>query len=173
LTLVGVVAWNLEPVRTFAAGLIGQGPVYFLTFFAQLWALFALGMAAHVFRDRLVLSWWILAAIAIANYLLQDFTLGRHVRDLFIGYAVLCCGLLTARRGPMSARWPDYSYGIYIFAFPIMMLIASVWRPHSPWLLAAANLAATVPVAAISWHFIEKPALDAIKSRRSRTAPAT
>jgi peptidoglycan/LPS O-acetylase OafA/YrhL len=40
-------------------------------------------------------------------------------------------------------------------------------------LLALLNLAATVPLAAFSWHVVEKPALDAFRGARNRAVPQT
>ena len=57
----------------------------------------------------------------------------------------------------MHAR--DYSYGIYIYAFPVQQTLASFW-PQMP-LLAylVSTLVMTVALAAASWHLVEKPAL--------------
>ena len=57
----------------------------------------------------------------------------------------------------MHAR--DYSYGIYIYAFPVQQTLVSFWpqMPLPAYLLS--TLAITVALAALSWHFVEKPAL--------------
>ena len=56
-------------------------------------------------------------------------------------------------------RMGDYSYGTYVLAFPIQQLL--VWRfgIGDPLLLFAATMAVTLPLAALSWHLVEKPAL--------------
>jgi peptidoglycan/LPS O-acetylase OafA/YrhL len=57
----------------------------------------------------------------------------------------------------MHAR--DYSYGIYIYAFPVQQTLVSFWpqMPLPAYLLS--TLVITVALAAASWHFVEKPAL--------------
>ena len=57
----------------------------------------------------------------------------------------------------MHAR--DYSYGIYIYAFPVQQTLVSFWpqMPLTAYLLS--TLVITVALAALSWHFVEKPAL--------------
>jgi peptidoglycan/LPS O-acetylase OafA/YrhL len=72
---------------------------------------------------------------------------------------------LTAYR-----RVGDYSYGTYVIAFPIQQLL--VWRLAiaDPLLLFAATMAVTLPLAALSWHFVEKPAL-AMKGRLGAWRP--
>ena len=57
----------------------------------------------------------------------------------------------------MHAR--DYSYGIYIYAFPVQQTLVSFWpqMPLTAYLLS--TLVITAALAALSWHFVEKPAL--------------
>jgi peptidoglycan/LPS O-acetylase OafA/YrhL len=77
---------------------------------------------------------------------------------LFLPFVVLAFGL--ARHpwlGRMHTR--DYSYGIYIYAFPVQQTVASFWpqMPLPAYLLS--TFVITVALAATSWHFVEKPAL--------------
>jgi len=170
-TLIGAFVWHLPGVQAFAGSWLGEGVVYQLHMLDRLWALFALGTAAYLFRDRLRLSWAILAALFGVLLLSNGHPLELHARALFIGYAVLCFGLLTAEKGALSGRWPDYSYGIYIYAFPIMMAAHAVMPGVSHWTLAAANFLLTLPVAVLSWHFLEKPVMEAVKRQRQATRP--
>jgi peptidoglycan/LPS O-acetylase OafA/YrhL len=109
---------------------------------------------------------------------------------LYVGVAILgCCGIL-ARRGvytivlatlittytvlvlayhprvqaPRFNRSGDYSYGLYVYAFPIQQTIML----HAPRLTTVELLIpaflVTLAVAAVSWHFLEHPILG-LKSR--------
>lgn len=53
----------------------------------------------------------------------------------------------------------DYSYGIYIYAFPVQQFMVWALGPMTP----LANMALSFPLvlgcAVLSWHFIESPAL--------------
>ena len=73
-------------------------------------------------------------------------------------FVVLAFGL--AQHAWLS-KWHsrDYSYGIYIYAFPVQQTLASFWpqMPLHTYLLS--TLVITVALAATSWHFVEKPAL--------------
>lgn len=53
----------------------------------------------------------------------------------------------------------DYSYGIYIYAFPIQQAVICMWpnMSFSTYLLSSGLL--TLFFAVLSWHFVEKPAL--------------
>jgi peptidoglycan/LPS O-acetylase OafA/YrhL len=77
---------------------------------------------------------------------------------LVLPFVVMAFGL--ARHpwlGRMHTR--DYSYGIYIYAFPVQQTVASFWpqMPLPAYLLS--TFVITVALAATSWHFVEKPAL--------------
>ena len=112
-TLLGVLVWDIPAVQATVTLLVGKGPVYFIDMFDRLWALFALGVAAYIFRERIKLSWAILLGLFLLNLGAHYFGVGLHVRAVFIGYAVLCFGFLTAKTRAISATWPDYSYGMY------------------------------------------------------------
>lgn len=110
-----------------------------------------------------------LLALAVAT---QSLPVATQTRALAIGYAVLYLGLGTARGRFVAKGWPDYSYGAYIFAFPVMVAIHALRPADGPLVLAGLTFAATLPLAAFSWHLIEKPALDAFRGWRRRVAAA-
>jgi peptidoglycan/LPS O-acetylase OafA/YrhL len=173
LILAGALIWDVPAVQQLAARLAGPGAVYNLDMIDRLGFCFFLGAAAYLFRGRIKLSWLLLLGLFALNLAAHRIGFAVHIRALFIGYAVLCAGLLTARRRPISGTWPDYSYGMYIYAFPLMILINAAWPTNSYLQLALFNLLLTLPVAALSWHLLEKPVLDAFKRshRRVDSAP--
>ncbi|PUE31984.1 hypothetical protein B9Z46_14520 [Limnohabitans sp. Hippo4] len=80
-------------------------------------------------------------------------------------FVVLAFGL---SRHSWLSRWhdKDYSYGIYIYAFPVQQSLVSFW-PQMPLLLyLICTLVFTVTLAAASWHFVEKQALKLKPFRR-------
>lgn len=57
-------------------------------------------------------------------------------------------------------RWaPDYSYGIYIYAFPIQQALVSLVPGISPKYNIILGFCTTLLFAGVSWHLVEKPAL--------------
>ena len=168
-TLVGVATWD-SPVRAFAAQTLSPGMVFLIDIFDRLWPLFALGAAAYIFRRRLRLSWLLLAALFAATVLSKDQVFFQQVRAIFVGYAVLCFGLLSASRGAISGKWHDYSYGMYIYAAPVMLVLHTTFGRIPYLALAAATWVVTLVFAAPSWHFLEKPALEAYRRRAGKTS---
>lgn len=61
--------------------------------------------------------------------------------------------------------FPDYSYGIYIYAYPIQQMTSVLLPTWSPLAQVLVSFGVTIVPASLSWHFIEKPAL-ALKSIR-------
>jgi peptidoglycan/LPS O-acetylase OafA/YrhL len=59
----------------------------------------------------------------------------------------------------------DWSYGLYLWAFPVQQMTVTLWPGLSPLGLFARALPATLLLAALSWHLIEKRML-AYKPKR-------
>ena len=141
------------------------GWFYFGDMIARLWTLFVLGMTAFVFRSQIRLSWLALAGLSVFVFAVHGVS-GPFAGVLeygLTGYGVLCVGFLTATTRAFSSTWPDLSYGVYIYAFPVMMVLAEFVMFSNPLSLAFMTLLATLPVAAASWYFIEKPVLAGLK----------
>ncbi len=66
-------------------------------------------------------------------------------------------------------RIGDFSYGIYIYAFPIQQIFIELGKGYhwNPVFLSWLSLAATIPVAIASYRFVEKPAMNLIRKKRS------
>jgi len=126
--------------------------------------LFALGSLAYLWRDTIPLSLVALSG-AIALIVLNPAGLTRGV--LFA--PLLCYTLLTIAYHP-ALRWSafnrlgDYSYGLYVYSFPIQQTVVRMMPEADPALVFACTMLLTLPLAALSWHLLEKPALG-LKSR--------
>lgn len=121
---------------------------------------FAIGTALYVWRDRIRLSWAGVAALALLAAVLRGTPLFEPVFVAAIAYATF---VLAYVPGSMLRRYNDlgdYSYGMYVYAFPVQQAAIAVVGPMSP----AANIAIAFPItlalAIASWYLVEKPALD-------------
>ena len=122
-------------------------------------SVFLLGMVIQQFRDRLpvtILPVIILLPIAI---LMGDHALSELFWNGVLAVLIFWAGFAALDRLPSGARIPDWSYGIYIWHYPVMQ---SLWHfdvARSPLELAAYGIPLSLAVAAASWHLIERPAL--------------
>jgi len=120
--------------------------------------LFLLGSLFALYADRIVID----DRLGILALLLTGLSL-RQGGWLLIGYPAFAYLLMWASiRLPLAwfERPGDFSYGTYIYAFPVQMLLAeSGLRRHGVGAFVAGSIGATTVVAVASWHLIEKRAL--------------
>lgn len=149
--------------------------------FARLGMCFALGVAAWLYRRRMPLDGrFVLALVAVALVLASTLP-GLPIMIVAECYAALWLAFLPLTgftTGPLSflggalasvlapLRSPlgflagaDFSYGIYLYGFPIEQATFWLFRPSSPWVLLFAALPMVLIVTMGSWLFIEKPVL--------------
>ena len=160
--LVGVQLVRLWHLHVDEFGVLDQVLRFLTCFFV--------GAGAYRLRDRLRLS-PACAALAVAALALSWGTrLEPLVAYVAIGYLALCFSALPL--GPMRRLCGrgDLSYGLYIYGWPVAQLLLLSAPGLGPVGLAGASLAVTLPLAALSWALVEKPAL-ALK-RRLRPKPA-
>jgi peptidoglycan/LPS O-acetylase OafA/YrhL len=56
-------------------------------------------------------------------------------------------------------KWGDLSYGIFLYGWPVQQVCAHYLRLHEFWQQFLAPLILVLPIAFLSWHIFEKPAL--------------
>ena len=119
---------------------------------------FSAGMAAWLYRDSIPLNGK-LCLITPVLLAISAFTV-RFNDTLFIfliGYLVLYLGYSPRIKLGWLTRHGDFSYGIYIWAWPVQQTVFYLFgNPMSGWLnlLIAGSLA--VLLGAVSWHLLEK-----------------
>ena len=126
--------------------------------------LFALGSLAWVWREAIPVS-LALAAVVVLLLILNPADLARGV--LFaplLAYLVFVAAYLPRLQWPAFNRVGDYSYGLYVYAFPIQQTLVERIPGLDPLPLFALSLALTLGAAIVSWHGLEQPALR-LKSR--------
>jgi peptidoglycan/LPS O-acetylase OafA/YrhL len=124
--------------------------------FRELSLLFALGSIAYIWRAALPLSLAGLG-VALALIVVNPAGIGRGVLfDPLLTYALLTIAYHPALQWRAFNGLGDYSYGLYIYSFPIQQTIVYVMPEASPMLLFAMAMLITLVVAALSWHMVEK-----------------
>ncbi|MET3373583.1 peptidoglycan/LPS O-acetylase OafA/YrhL [Variovorax boronicumulans] len=67
-------------------------------------------------------------------------------------------------------RVGDYSYGMYVYAFPIQQIVTALMPGIGTWALTGVAGALTLLLSIVSWHMVEKPAM-ALKQSVLRRVP--
>lgn len=126
---------------------------------------FAIGVGLFVWRGQAPLDLRLALVLALAAALLRDTAAFRTVFVVALSYGVFWLGCAPSALLQRYNRLGDYSYGMYIYAFPIQQLLA--WHGVRT---AEANMALALPLtlccAVLSWVLIEKPALALKRSSR-------
>ena len=60
---------------------------------------------------------------------------------------------------PRLDKYGDFSYGLYLYAFPAQQICISVLGPENPYLIVASSFSASILLAALSWFLVERPSI--------------
>ena len=132
----------------------------FMAMHALTWP-FVLGMAAYQFRQFLMTPLHLLMCAGAGGIALLSYrSLFFHESFVFFWcLLIFYVGYLSFKPLKIYNRCGDYSYGVYIYAFPCEQIGAALWPGISPVALMAVSLPATLAFAMLSWHFVERRAL--------------
>ncbi|MGT2471970.1 hypothetical protein [Paraburkholderia terrae] len=61
----------------------------------------------------------------------------------------------------------DYSYGVYLWAFPMQQIVAAHFPTMDNLLGLGISVPMTIVAAMISWHLVEKPAIALVSRVRN------
>lgn len=96
---------------------------------------------------------------AIICYVASIVVGGSVLRALGVALGVMCIALLFPSIG-QPAKHGDFSYGIYVFHFPIIQLFISLGLVHfHPQIALGVILVCVGAIAFASWKFVEEPCL--------------
>ncbi len=122
-------------------------------------ACFCLGSFFYVNRDRIRLNMPSVLASWVAVAVLHG-TVAMEAAYIFaLGYSILFLAFHPLARVPNLVPKNDYSYGVYIYSFPVQQLISSFQPALLPSVHFFLACLLVFPLAVFSWHWVEKPAL--------------
>lgn len=121
---------------------------------------FGAGMLIYLFRKKIPLS-GILALLSFITLTASLFV--GYFNELFIvfgSYLIIYLSYSSKVKVHNFSKYGDFSYGIYIFAFPIQQIIVSLNHGE---MLPIMNFLISFPfiliIAVVSWYLVEKRAL--------------
>lgn len=156
----GVAAYNLYfGINGTPPGGV-NGRVLVLCFFA--------GMLMCLYRNVIPSNGWIALGTAVLSVVLLRNKYTVYLAPIPAAYFTVYLGLLNPKR-TIVVNSGDYSYGTYIYAYPIQQTAALLLGVANSWLLnVSIALPVTIIFALMSWHFVEKPFQRVKKMLRAR-----
>lgn len=136
------------------------GPVSAIIGWQYIWTkmgpCFLLGMLAYSYRKPLPRSRALLAALLGSAVIACH--INQHVADLILPPALAYAVLYVAFGHPLPSppnRW-DFSYGTYLYAFPIQQILQATVSLSLP-LFIVTSMALSLAAGALSWFCVEQP----------------
>jgi peptidoglycan/LPS O-acetylase OafA/YrhL len=158
----------------------------------RLASLFLSGTLLLLFADRVVLKWqWMAVALLILALSWNvPFQALAHLTGLqrmptakldrihavytytltcvALPYIVMYLAFLPTPRLQRAAKHGDFSYGIYLYAYPVQQMLMRKWGEHLNFIVfILLSCIGTMILAYLSWHCIERPFLR-LKGRSTR-----
>lgn len=131
-------------------------------------SIFFTGAAFYVLKDHIVLSGrvFVLSLLVVLTSTADKnmFFISYH---LLFAYIVFFLAYVPAGRIRSFNSIGDYSYGIYIYAFPIQQCVAAAIPGVSVSMMIVLSFSVTLGFSVLSWHLVENQALK-LKNAFSR-----
>ncbi|MEZ5502294.1 MAG: acyltransferase [Halioglobus sp.] len=118
---------------------------------------FLLGALLYMNREKIVYHWAGVLGLGVLLYFCHRTVAYNLVFATWFAYVVLYISFHRRIRLPDLGKHGDFSYGLYLYAFPMTQLNILLLGPGNPWLVAAATLVSSLALAVGSWFIVEKP----------------
>lgn len=136
---------------------------------------FLLGGAAYLYRDAIPRRVGILIALLAATLVTAHLPLADPVRLAVtrlifppaLVYGVLYLAFSPAVKAHGAARYGDFSYGTYLYAFPIQQILVATLKGRIPFaLFVPLAMALSLLAGVASWHLVERWFLPRVRRKR-------
>ena len=132
---------------------------YFIRFLCY----FMIGSCLYLYKDKILLGssrldlrWFLfLTVLLILSFYGGK---GKYILFLWIPYVFILLGCFLKYK--FFSKFGDYSYGMYIYSFPIQQLVLLKDSSISSLGLFFISMLFTLLVSIISYHFLERPILN-------------
>lgn len=154
LIFAAIVAGTAMAVRSFDPVWAGDRPLPHALVVA-----FLVGVALNLYAERVLLSKWIAGAALVALVMTTIDYRTIYLAAVPAGYLTVYLGMMDPPRSRLLLSG-DYSYGLYLFAFPIQQTYSHLFpTARFPLLNAIFTLCFGFAYAAFSWWCVERPIL--------------
>lgn len=120
---------------------------------------FLAGASIYVYADKVPCSRWLALSAAVLFIAAVATGNGHSLAALPVTYLLLWLGIVLPSAIGRVAAENDFSYGTYLYAFPVQQLLVVAGSHHLGVVpFTVLSIVATAPLAVVSWFAIERPA---------------
>lgn len=142
-----------------------QGKLWYLFRLLDLFTYFLAGTLFDLYKNKILFSTKYFWGIIIIFVLCMMFGIYNLASPFLLPYILL--GLAITLPFHKFDKYGDYSYGVYIYSYPIQQTVyflhLNIYNQISFFLT---SIIITFPLAWLSWNFVEKPSLKLKKIKR-------
>ncbi len=121
---------------------------------------FFAGSLCYIFKNHIIISHRLcLLIMATLFYFSHNIQLFFTLYHISISYIVMYLAFFPYKNIHQFNKIGDYSYGLYIYAFPVQQSIVASFNGITPLKMFFLSGSITLLLAIISWHLIEHPTL--------------
>jgi peptidoglycan/LPS O-acetylase OafA/YrhL len=120
---------------------------------------FFAGVFVYLIRKWLPMNGWLALALGLGAVIGVGTGLNALIMPIGLVYCTIWMALVPEGKIRLYNRVGDYSYGTYLYGWPVQQSIIALAPTIQPLPLFGSSLLLTLLIAAISWHFIENPSL--------------
>jgi peptidoglycan/LPS O-acetylase OafA/YrhL len=120
---------------------------------------FLFGVLFYIWRDLVLYSWIAFVSALVSSWILLSDNHALYLAALPIAYATVFLGLQNWHRA-FFIKGADYSYGVYLYGFPVQQMLIDFYPGHPWYLNTIGSLLVAGLFAYISWTFLESKVLE-------------
>lgn len=135
----------------------------------RLMLFFLIGSAAYVFREYIEVKFIVTFALGVVAVLLRRTELFEIFGSIALAHFFFCLAYHPKIQLPPIDPIGDYSYGLYLYAFPVQQAIIAFQPDISPVMLVLQATLFAGLCAFLSWHLVEKPMIGVKRVFQNQT----
>lgn len=119
---------------------------------------FAFGVLLALWKDVVRIDGRLVAGVIVLAWSLKDGPAFQYA--FYLAFLLAPIWLMTTSVVRAIKLPGDFSYGVYVYGWPVQQVAASFFPSGGPYLNQAISMSVGISLAAASWYFVEKPAIS-------------
>ncbi|WP_338449549.1 acyltransferase [Niallia oryzisoli] len=129
-------------------------------YYTDLFRYFSAGMLFYLFRGKILQNVWLALLSLVIVFISAKLGKFNYLFPIFGGYFIFYIGYASKITLHHFSKYGDFSYGIYIYAFPVQQMVVNLFHNDiTPLQNFIISYPITLCFAIASWHLVEEKAL--------------